>query len=280
MAINKDLEGKLLQFIGVENIETEDDFNSFKESFNTRFVPRETAHRDEGIAKTIIGKRMGEITSALNDFGKSVGLDVSYEKLKEKTIEDNIADFKDMIGGKINELSTKAKDGNDKKVNDLLKQIEEKEKSLHSYKEANEQLTGKMAETETMFSQKINDFKVGSQLKDMKSSIAWVDGINDVQRAGFDALLSSKYKFNLGEGDKVEVTDTDGNLIPLKDKAGQFADAKTVIQQLAEENGLVKKNNASTDKKKVVYLHDKSDTDVLKGRVNSSYEERKRKILR
>ena len=49
MAINKDLEGKFLSFIGVDELETEEQFEKFKETFNSKFIPRDKAHEYEDI---------------------------------------------------------------------------------------------------------------------------------------------------------------------------------------------------------------------------------------
>jgi len=272
MAINKDLEGKFLEFIGIDKIETEEDFNQFKETFNSTFVPRKTAHEDEEIRGKAVANRIGQLNSKLVDFGKSIGMDVSFEKLREKKLEDVLDEYKETVTGKFSTLESKVKEGADKKFNDLHAQFEEAQKSINSYKEANETLQSQLSEKENQFQNEIKSFKVGSMLKDIKGSIAWVDGMNDVQRAGFDTLLNSSYRFDL-EGDNLKVTDKDGNLIPNKDKAGTFLDAQSVIKGLADANGLLKKNNLKDTKKSNIFTSS-SKVEDKPSKVSSSYERR------
>lgn len=277
MSINKDLESKFLSFLNVDKIETEEDFNNFTEAFNQKFVPKETAHEYDDVKAKVIGKRMGEINSQLVAFGKAIGQDVSYEKLKEKKVEEVLSDFSNVVSTRFQELESKAKDGHDKKLNDLQKELEEKSKSVTSYKEALEQVQTQLQEKESQFTNEIKNFKIQTKLKDVKASVNWVDGITDVQRAGFDTIIGSNYRFDLDENDNVVVTDKDGKLIPLKDKAGAFADVNSVFASVAEQNGLVKKNNLDYNKKVVTFVNEKTEETGTK-KVTSAYELRRQEL--
>ena len=131
MSIKPEVAEEILGFIGIESAE---DLDTFKTEFNSRFVPLNDAHNNPEIQKKVVGKRMTEITSKLTDFGKSVGLDVSFDELAKKKVEDVIGDFKTSISTKITELSEAANSGSDKRVHDLAKQLEEKDKSLNQFK--------------------------------------------------------------------------------------------------------------------------------------------------
>ena len=279
MALNEEIVGKVLTFLNVESIENEEDFDKFKESFNSRFVSRETAHVDESIKSKVVGKRMGEINSKLVEFGKALGEDVSFEKLREKKVEEVLSDYATLVTTKLEDLKGKAKEGNDKKLNDLSKELEEKQKSLISYKEALEQTQSALQEKESQFQNELKSFKVQTKLKDLKAGISWVDGITDVQRTGFDALINSNYKFDIDEKDNPIVTDKDGNLIPLKDKAGVFADPVTIFTQVAEANGLLKKNNLDGNKKTINFTRSEQTPDKPK-KVSSAYEQRLKELNR
>ncbi len=277
MALNEELVGKVLSFLNVEKIESEEDFDNFKQTFNSKFVSKETAHTDEDIKNRVVGKRMGEITSKLVEFGKALGQDVSFDKLRDKKVEDVITEFGSVVTTQLEQLQSKAKEGNDKKLNDLQKELEDKVKSLTSYKEALEQTQGLLAEKESNFQSELKNYKVQTKLKDIRASIPFVDGITDVQRAGFETIINSSYKFDLDEKDNVIVTDKDGNLVPVKDKAGVFADPTTIFTTVADANGLLKKNNLENVKKPVTFER-QTETAKDSKKVSTAYELRRKQL--
>lgn len=278
MALNEELVGKVLSFLNVDKIESEEDFDNFKQTFNSKFVSKETAHTDEDIKNRVVGKRMGEITSKLVEFGKVLGQDVSFEKLKDKKVEEVITEFSSVVTNSFEELKSKAKEGNDKKLNDLQKELEDKVKSLTSYKEALEQTQGLLAEKESNFQSELKNYKVQTKLKDIRANIPFVDGLNEIQRTGFETIINRDYRFDLDEKDNVIVTDKDGNLVPVKDKAGVFADPMTIFTTVAESNGLLKKNNLDNVKKPVTFERQTTSTPKDSKKVSSAYELRRKQL--
>lgn len=256
MSIKPEVAEEILGFIGIESAE---DLDTFKTEFNSRFVPLNDAHNNPEIQKKVVGKRMTEITSKLTDFGKSVGLDVSFDELAKKKVEDVIGDFKSSLATKITELSEAANSGSDKRVHDLAKQLEEKDKSLNQFKSEWEKTANEFNAFKEQSENSLKAYKVNHQLDSLKSKINWVDDIKDVHRAGFNTIINSEYRFELGEGDKLVVKDKDGNFIPNKNKAGAFADPFDVLVSVADLNGLVKKNNADNSQKKTIFANAKRE---------------------
>jgi hypothetical protein len=255
---------EILNFIGIDKVE---DLDTFKVEFNSRFVPLNDAHNNPDIQQRVVGKRMTEITSKLADFGKSVGLDVTFDQLAKKKVEEVITDFKGSLSERLQELSNAANSGTDKRVHDLAKQLEEKDKSLNQFKEEWEKTANEFNAYKEQAASNIKSYKVNHQLDSLKSKIAWVDDINDIHREGFESYINKNYVFDLDENERLIVKDREGKFIPKKDKAGSFADPFEILSSVAEQNRLVKKNNADNNKKNVIFADRKSDkTDEDKSR--------------
>jgi hypothetical protein len=255
---------EILNFIGIDKVE---DLDTFKVEFNSRFVPLNDAHNNPDIQQRVVGKRMTEITSKLADFGKSVGLDVTFDQLAKKKVEEVITDFKGSLSERLQELSNAANSGTDKRVHDLAKQLEEKDKSLNQFKEEWEKTANEFNAYKEQAASNIKSYKVNHQLDSLKSKIAWVDDINDIYREGFEIYINKNYVFDLDENERLIVKDKEGKFIPKKDKAGSFADPLEILSSVAEQNRLVKKNNADNNKKSVIFADRKSDkTDEDKSR--------------
>ena len=257
MSIKAEVAEEILGFIGIESAE---DLDTFKTEFNSRFVPLNDAHNNPDIQKKVVGKRMTEITSKLADFGKAVGLDVSFRDLEKKKVEEVITDFEGKLSERITELSEAANSGSDKRVHDLAKQLEEKDKSLNQFKSELEKTANEFNSFKEDSEGKLNKYKIGHQLDSLKAKINWVDDIKDVHREGYESMINKNYQFELGENDKLVIKDKDGNLIPNKNKAGTFADPFDVLVSVADSNGLVKKNNADNSTKKTIFANNKRET--------------------
>lgn len=270
MQVKPEVVEKVFSFLGIENVE---DAEKFQQEFNGKFVPLAEAHAYPDVAGRVLGRRMGEITSRLAEFGKTFGMDVTFDQLKEKKVEDVLTMYTDTLKTKFTELQDASKSGTDKRINDLAKALEDKEKTYLQYKEQLEKLSGEYDAFKQESANNIKSFKINHQLEDLKGRIAWVDGINDVQRVGFDTLLKSNYVFDLDEAGKLLVKDKGGNLIPKKDKAGAFSEPADILDMLADMNGLKKKNNADNNKKSVTFVAKPKEGEADK-HVSSAYRKR------
>lgn len=227
---------ELLSYIGIEDAE------KFKDEFNARFFTKEAALTNDEIRKTIVGKRMTEIEGAVLKLGKLVMPDITRSKLSEKAIEENIEELAGAFGSKFTELQELAKAGNDKRVNDLEKQLEDREKSAKAYKELADKIAGEYEGYKTETANSIKSYKINHQYEQLKSQLPWVDDVTDVQRIGFDTFVKSNYQLDLDEKDNLIVKDKDGKPVQSKQKAA-MADPMEILDSILDSNKLKKNNN-------------------------------------
>jgi hypothetical protein len=226
--------------------ESKFDVNDFKSFVDSKFIAKDAAINDETIVSAVTGKRLG---SATTKFAQAFGLKAS--ELNGKKLEDLFAEVSGSYNSTIEELKKKATEGNDKKLNDLQKALEEKDKSITDYKTLAEQTASELDKTKNEAFGQLKAYKLNDKVSKIKSQISFVDGFEKdaVRKTGFDTLVSSKYVVDLGENDEVIVKDTKGHFIPSKLKAGSHADLAEVLSLEAEANGLLKKNNGGGGKK-------------------------------
>lgn len=227
---------ELLSFIGIEDAE------KFKDEFNSKFFTKETAVANEDIARAITGKRMKTVESSFLELAKLVDPTVTKAKLGEKPIEENIAEFVPLFSGRFGELETRAKEGNDKRVNDLEKQLQDREKSLTAYKELADKTASEFEGYKAETANSIKSYKIKHQYEALKSQLPWVDDVTDVQRIGFDTFVQSNYQLDLDEKDNLIVKDKDGKPVQSKQKAA-MADPMEILDTILDANKLKKNNN-------------------------------------
>jgi superfamily II DNA helicase RecQ len=146
---------------------------------------------------------------------------------------------------KITELQEQGKAGNDKKLNDALKLIEEKDKSIGSYKELAETNASKLEAATNEFQTGMKTYKINHQFEQYKNKLNWIDEPTGVQRIGFDTVVESKYRFDLDEKENLIVLDKEGKPIPSKLNGGKMADPLEILDAELEANKLKKLNNAN-----------------------------------
>ena len=210
----------------------------FKNFINTTFISKTMALDDEDIKGKIVGKLIGGITTKLKAVG---GLD--KKEIEGKKIEDII----DLLGVKhttaLDEIKKQNTGTADEAVKALNTKIEKLQRERDDFKGINETLNTKLAETQTTFDSKIKEFKLTNKLTGIHSKIPFKDGMTEIEKSGFNALLSNNYKFDLDENDNEIVYDKAGNKI--KSQSGtKFMTVEELIIQEADKNNLIKKNNA------------------------------------
>ncbi len=257
---------EILSFIGV------DDFDNFKDTFQSKFFTKESAISNEEIQTAITGKRFKEVSAKLHKVAKFLNPDISLNEFNKKTIEENIPEIESLLATRFDEFEQKSKSGNDKRVNDLEKTLQEKEKSLNAYKELAEKEASEKAQIKNEYESGMKSYKIKHQYDQLKSKLSWIDEPTDVQRIGFDTKISSSYQFDLDEKENLQIFTADGKPIPSKSRAGQMADPFEVLDMELDVNKLKKNNNA----KQIVINNFKPEN---KGReLLPSYQKRLREI--
>lgn len=214
--------------------------DTVKETIGKKFISRDVAHEDTEVNKKAVGRRMGAVTTKISQlFG------IPHSQLEGKDVETILSEIQTSHTKAVEELSKKATEGNDKKVTDLMRELEDKNKSLQAYETQNKELRDSLKLEKTESEKKIRTFLLNSKLTEAKSGISFVDDITEVQKTGFDALLNTKYRFDLDDKmEKLVVKDHEGNPIKSKANPGSFADPQEILSLEAEANKLLKKNNA------------------------------------
>jgi hypothetical protein len=253
---------KIFEYLGYTPTEGEEGTEKFQEFFNSKFVARDKATQDPELIKKFEGSRIGSInTAAKRLFGDELGL--TSEDFANNKLEDVLAQVKEKYSKQIGDLHSKAKDGNDKKVNDLLAQLEDKDKSLKAYQDNLKTLEGEFNSFKESKQSEITNYMVGHQLNEIYSKVPFKDGMTEIEKSGFKAIVGQTAKFGLSEENQLIVRDSEGNPVKSKKSASEFASPLEVLTSLAEENGLMKKNNAAPAKAQTVKTEPNGDGRTL-----------------
>lgn len=238
---------EIAEIIGfkIENEETTT-AEQIKAFMDEKFVSREHAPKDEKITKAVFGKVLG---SARTKAKKLFELD--GKEVDGKDIEDIFED----IHAKHTAALAAAKEaggvGKDKRVADLEALLADKDKSIAAYKTGLSEKEAKIVELNTTYDTNLKNYKKTDKIEKLKSALPFIDdyGKKEVLRTGFESIIHSKYKFDLNDRDDLEVFTSDGNPIKHPKKTGEFLKPDELLYQVAEEQGLLKKNNGTQEKK-------------------------------
>jgi archaellum component FlaC len=232
------------QFLGWNPAEGEDGLDKFQEFFSSKFIAKDKAITDPDIISKMEGRRIGSINTTFNRlFGERLGLNA--DQLKESKLEDVLTTLKDKWDGEVSEIKSKSKDGTDKRLSDMQKQLEDKDKSISSYKSTLEKLETDFNQFKDNSTSEMNDYMVNHQLSEQLSKLNFKDGISEIEKAGFKTIIGGSLKFQLDENRKLVVRDANGDPIASKKSAAEHATPVEALVQLADQNSLLRKNNAS-----------------------------------
>lgn len=237
---------QILEVVGYEGKPEELTEEKLRAHMMHSFVGKSVAHEIPEIQERITGTFFRKFNTRLK---QTFGLTES--EIEGKKVEDILDYTKNKYQTELDALREAGKSGKDKQVADLMKQLEEKDKSMNDYKTKLEQTAQEYENFKKQSDDTIREAQIRFHLKDFKGKIPFIDGITEVQRTGFDALISNKYQFDL-ENDQLVVKTKDGHRIDSKrGAAGKFADPLEIFEIEAAQNGLLKKN--STEKKVITF---------------------------
>lgn len=213
-----------------------EDFNTH---FQDTFIAKKLATSDKNIRSTIGGEITGSITTAANRaFGFTKG---ETEGLK---VEEIVAKGVESFNTKIKELEESKENTNDEQVEKLTKDFDKLKEKFNTSESALLDSNKTIESNKLNYEKEIKGNQVSLLLNTEKAKLAYIDDITPLQKAGFESILSSKYKFDL-EDDKFGVTDLDGNKIQNENKT-EFLNPLEVLKLEATENKLLKMNNTDT----------------------------------
>lgn len=260
MAINLKELGEVIGF----NIEDEEKVTveQIKEHIDEKFVAREHAIKDPKIIDSVFGKTVGSLRTKLKSIG---GFDT--KEVEGQKIEDLLDKLHEKHSAEVTALKAKGEQSTDKRLTDLQKELEDKTKAVTDYKKALEEKETYIQTKESEFTNTFKTYKVNDKLNRAKSTIHFTEDYHkkEVLKTGFDAMINSKYKFQLDDNENLEVVTVSGERIKHPKKAGEFMKPEELLAFEAEKEGLVKKNNLEKEKKTIFV---QSDDEPSKSKVH------------
>lgn len=236
----------ILTFLGfkAEEIKTEEDF---KTQFEGKFGIKEQLAKDPTFTSKIYGQRVGSIEAKAKSGFKKMGVEFAPEEIKDKGVEDVIE-----IGLlKVADLNKKSMEDLEKSskgsVDEQVKEWKEKYKSIQTKLEETEGLLNKTSTDYEGFRKEVLNKSKSDNItrfkKDVIGKLEFKQDITPVEKVGFEALLSSKYDFDLDEQENPYVKDKKtGQRIPSKKVTGQFMTAEEILNEELVANKLAKLN--------------------------------------
>lgn len=223
------------------------DAESFKKQFNTTFISREVAVDDKEIRDAIIGRKIGGIQTKTKRMFKDFGVEFDNEDLKDIKLEDLIELGTDKLTTLLQERETELKSTfestKDETVIKLNDKIDTFKLRVTELEDLNDENVLKFDKAETDFTGKMKEFKMGSLLKDANSRLKIRNDASDLEKAGFNSVIKSKYSFDIDDKDGLLVMDKDGNRV--KNESGNnFATIDEVLTMEAKTGNILQQNNS------------------------------------
>lgn len=246
---------EIINALGVTDIDPEKNtIEDFNNSFNSHFIRQTDVLKDETIKSKIVGNVLGKLsTHAAQTFG------LTKQDVDGVKFEEILGKIKGKYDSQINELSEKAGQGNDEKLTATLKKLGELESQLKIKEQGLVEWQQKYENVEKESNGKIKELKINYTLGKVKESLApkFSDEYtkNELVKTGFDTHINNTYIFDLDENDTpvVKLKKT-GEFVKSKKKSGAIATPDEVLEMEMDAKGVLKKNNADTNKKLPIFV--------------------------
>jgi len=241
----KDIEVKqVIEALGISGIDEEKvTIDDIKSHIGQNFILRANAEKDEELKTKFTGSVLGKLTTkAAQEF------DLPSSEVKGKKMEEIFEMVKGRYQATIKELEEKAGHGNDKKLEELTKQLTDYKAKYEAVEAGKNTLAEELEKTKAEAEGKIKSFKLNDIVTRAKSAIPFSDEFtkDQLKRNGFESLIASSYVFDIDENDKPIVRSKADNKIVMSPTApANFASIEEVLKLEAEKNGVLKKNNAA-----------------------------------
>ncbi len=215
--------------------------DEIKDSFHETYIARKMAVSDEDIKNRINGESARLVVDYLQK-----GFELSNDDVKDKSVFDVFDTGMKIQGKKVDALSEQIKtpaEGADqiKKLEEDLKSANEKTTiAVEGQQTANKQLEDKQVE----FDGQMKQSKINMLLNNELGKLTFRDDINEIEKKGFNSLISEGYKFDLGDNGNLTVTDIEGNGVQ-NEKKTEHLTAGQVLSMEANTNKLLKLNNGT-----------------------------------
>jgi len=231
---------------------------AIKQHLDENYILRENAVKDPEIKNKITGAFFGSLgTKAAQTFG------LKSSEVKDKPIEEIFELAKTKFENEFKVLKETAGNTDDEKIKGFERTIQAKDASIADLEKA---LEGKDAEYGAKIGElsgSLKNVKLNTKLEKAFSTVPFTDEYHKdtLKKQGFGAIINSKYKVDIDDADNITVTDLEGKPVKHPKKTGHYASFDDVLVMEAEQNGLLKKNNATTFEKRGVTIG--GDTTVV-----------------
>lgn len=227
------------EFTGIEA----ENFDQFKEQFQSKFIVKENVIKDPEITDKIYGKIMGSQMTKIRQMFKEEGVEFTEEETKaiKKNDELLVLGLNKLKGGFINQIEDVKKSntvGADQRLSEYEARIAKIEKEKNdikaAWKSTGEEFEKYKFEMASSLKQKEVDFRLAKAKEVLKMR----PKINEAERAGFEAILKNRLKFDLDDNGQLVTMNANGERIKSKVKAGDFMPAEEAMQDIINELGL------------------------------------------
>lgn len=262
---------EIAEIVGLK-IDKEEDFKveDFKSHLDEKYILIENAPKDEKIKGQVVGKILGSLgTNAAQTFGlKSAEVD-------GKRLEEVFELVKNRHADEVKALK-EAAGKPDKQLEAIQKELEKEKLRALDLEKANTDWESKFNTEIGTRDQKLKSVKLEQKVNAIKSKVNFVDefATDDLKREGFEAIIAKNYKVDLDEKDELIVTNADGSPVKHPKKSGHFANFQDVLEMVAEEKKLLKKNNAEPATRKVFVKSGEDGQNVDMNRVHPNARKR------
>lgn len=237
----------LLNFLNIEDVTDETDFDEFKKKFNERFALASSIEEEKGK----LGERMGIAEKEIKKLFKSQGVEFEEGETKDKSLEEIVKIGSEKLTeshqSKIKELKDAAGKTDDKKLKELEAKLEKQQSQWDQDREQLDKVKSELDEKQQNWEQEKTTWKINEQVKSAKSKIPVIDKISEIQKRGFDSLISDKAKFELDEEGSVWPVDPKtGKKFENPDKTGEYLNLESFLKNQAIEAGIYKQNGGGS----------------------------------
>lgn len=238
----------ILGFIGVEG----KDLEEIKSNFDSRFVTRENAVKDDEIRNKIHGQMFGGVNTAIKrTFRDGFGVELDKEEIEGKKYEEILS-----LG------ASKAKEAYETKISTLSEQVKASPKAEEieaEWKGKYEKVLGEKSNFESLLNDTKTEFEtfrtnietekkssaINSKIESLVSGLDWSENTDKYRKTGFLAEMSKNYSLDLSDSGDLQIK-KDGNLIPDPSKHGDFMRPEDIYKVAAIDAKLLKAPNAKS----------------------------------
>lgn len=227
---------EVAEYLGLkeDDIKTMDDF---KAKFDTTFIRTSAINEDFEPVKKIVGKIYGTLENEIKKVAKAneLELDFDSDELKGKKVTEKLKFAFEQYTGKtktiIEELTTKASQGNDDKVKEWEKKYEKLNTKFTETDGLLKTTTSEFNQFKEIKERDIKNIHLNIKKDDIFKTAKFIPEVNEYTKKGFINEFQEKYSLDLDETGTPIITDKEGKRIPNPKVTGSFYDPADLLKE-------------------------------------------------